>query len=387
MIFFDTNSPKIITLIFLFLVAEPATAQLFYASDDTLWMHPSNESEAEFIAEGDVEGIAVDTAAGIIYWTEQTGFGSEVKRAQFDGTNEEVINDESSSAKGIAVDPENEKVYWVDLANDGEILRANLDGSNAESLVAGEEDGDTDGVLDIALDQENEKMYWVKTGAVMRADFDGSNVEVAVEITSFVQPKGIAVNSRDGYVYWVDTSNDDIMRAELDTGDAERFITETDDPSGLAIDLEGDKIYWTSNFFMTGEGGAISQANLDGTEIESIMDIGATRGPVAVGTFDIPTSAERPASTTPTAVKLNNNYPNPFNPQTIIRYELPEAMSVSLQVYNFLGQKIKTLLSAEMQSAGNQEVVFDAENLPSGTYFYRLETENGSYTRKMTLVK
>ncbi|MEX0610436.1 MAG: T9SS type A sorting domain-containing protein [Balneolaceae bacterium] len=296
-----------------------------------------------------------------------------------------MLNDESDSAQGIALDLQNNKVYWVDLVNNGEILRADLDGSNSESLVAGDEDGVTGGITDIDLDLENEKMYWVKRGAIMRADLDGANVETVVEITSFVQPPSIAVNTRDGVVYWVDSSSGAIMHADMENGEAEVLVV-AEDPAGLSLDLENGKIYWLNDYFMTGEGGSVDRANLDGTEVERVFDTGFTRGYLHVVGFEIPTSIS-PNDELPNSIQLGANYPNPFNPQTTITYELAKATPVTLQVFNSLGQKVKTLLNNQVVSEGINKVVFDASDFPSGIYFYTLQTAEATFTRPMTLVK
>jgi hypothetical protein len=78
----------------------------------------------------------------------------------------------------------------------------------------------------------------------------------------------------------------------------------------------------------------------------------------------------------PTEFGLSQNYPNPFNPTTLIEFQLGEDAVVTFKVYNVLGQEIATLLNHEAMDAGRQEVEFDARNLPSGIYFYRL-TANG----------
>ncbi len=85
--------------------------------------------------------------------------------------------------------------------------------------------------------------------------------------------------------------------------------------------------------------------------------------------------------------KLNQNYPNPFNPQTRISYALPHASTVTLRVYDVIGREVATLLQNEKKLTGTYEVIFDASNLPSGIYFYRLQADNFVETRKMTLVK
>jgi hypothetical protein len=88
----------------------------------------------------------------------------------------------------------------------------------------------------------------------------------------------------------------------------------------------------------------------------------------------------------PTAFRLDQNFPNPFNPTTSIAFALPEATDVSLKVYNVLGQEIVTLVDRQME-AGEHEVEFDARAFASGMYFYRLEAGTEVETRKMTLMK
>lgn len=88
----------------------------------------------------------------------------------------------------------------------------------------------------------------------------------------------------------------------------------------------------------------------------------------------------------PGIFELKNAYPNPFNPTTTIGYAIPEASTVRLTVYNVTGQKVATLMN-EKQSAGQHEIVFNAGQLASGLYFYRLEAGNQIMIKKMTLLK
>jgi hypothetical protein len=83
---------------------------------------------------------------------------------------------------------------------------------------------------------------------------------------------------------------------------------------------------------------------------------------------------------------LAQNFPNPFNPETNINFELAEATNVSLRVFNLLGQEVATLVSGP-QAAGHHTVSFDGSNLTSGMYVYRLEAGSFSATRKMVLMK
>jgi len=97
-------------------------------------------------------------------------------------------------------------------------------------------------------------------------------------------------------------------------------------------------------------------------------------------------SGESQALAIPTSFVLEENHPNPFNPTTQIKYGLPEDAQVSLRVYNALGQEIAVLVN-ELQTAGYKEVSFDAGNLPSGVYFYKLQAGKFTDVKKMVLMK
>ena len=88
----------------------------------------------------------------------------------------------------------------------------------------------------------------------------------------------------------------------------------------------------------------------------------------------------------PLTFALSQNYPNPFNPSTTISFDLPMGANVKLDVYNPLGQLVKTLVNAQMLS-GSHSVLFDASQLPSGIYFYRLSANNYVESKKMVYLK
>lgn len=88
----------------------------------------------------------------------------------------------------------------------------------------------------------------------------------------------------------------------------------------------------------------------------------------------------------PMEYTLEQNYPNPFNPTTVIEFSLPQSTNVRLDVFNVIGQRVATLVN-ETRQAGVHEVNFDASQLASGAYFYRLDTGNSVMTRSMILIK
>lgn len=86
------------------------------------------------------------------------------------------------------------------------------------------------------------------------------------------------------------------------------------------------------------------------------------------------------------SLKVFQNYPNPFNPVTTITFELPNSGYVLLEIYNTLGEKVSTLVNKEL-GAGLQKISFNASDLPSGIYIYRIVTKNNVVSKKMTLTK
>ena len=88
----------------------------------------------------------------------------------------------------------------------------------------------------------------------------------------------------------------------------------------------------------------------------------------------------------PLVFSLEQNYPNPFNPSTKIKWQSPTSIWQSLKIYDVLGNEVATLVN-EFRSAGNYEINFNASNIPSGVYFYRLQSGSFTETKKMLMIK
>ncbi len=119
--------------------------------------------------------------------------------------------------------------------------------------------------------------------------------------------------------------------------------------------------------------------------------VSSNGGPQAVVPVTLAVGVVTPVTETPGSLALLGNYPNPFNPQTVISFSLPSAQNVTLRVYSARGRLVRSLLQGS-QPAGIHHTVWDGRDeqgrgAASGVYFYRLETGNGNFTGKMVLAK
>ena len=156
-----------------------------------------------------------------------------------------------------------------------------------------------------------------------------------------------------------------------------------------------DTEFGTNGYITTPGAGAINSATLqtDGklVAVGSVTEIplDPTSDDFSVARYDlgnINTSVQSNKNTFPTNFTLEQNYPNPFNPSTTIEFSIPKESFVTLKVYDLLGREVATLVNEKLPT-GTYSRVFNAENLSSGVYFYRLEAKNFSQTRKLILTR
>jgi len=98
------------------------------------------------------------------------------------------------------------------------------------------------------------------------------------------------------------------------------------------------------------------------------------------------TDVEDHSQNIPSTFGLSQNYPNPFNPSTVIKYQVSQNTFVNVNVYDILGNQVRNLVREE-KAAGSYEITFDASNMPSGVYFYSIQTGSFTQTKKMILMK
>ena len=108
--------------------------------------------------------------------------------------------------------------------------------------------------------------------------------------------------------------------------------------------------------------------------------------PRSAADFQIVTGVADRDPNLPTSYALSQNYPNPFNPVTTISFDLPESEVVKIRVFDLLGKVVATLHEGKL-AAGYHKFNFSGVNVPSGVYFYRVESRNFTDVKKMTLVK
>ncbi len=178
--------------------------------------------------------------------------------------------------------------------------------------------------------------------------------------------------------------------AIVNTGDGKYFLAGTSVGLYVATTLSGSTTQWTKQ-----------ASGMIGDAIVSAMYARPADGWVAIGTHgrgaflgkpNSPLPVESsPVADVPTQFSLNQNYPNPFNPSTNIPFKLDHAARVTLRVYDLTGRLVATLMDNAYHNAGQYDVRFRANQLASGTYFYRLtaitKANQLTQTRKMTLIR
>jgi hypothetical protein len=160
----------------------------------------------------------------------------------------------------------------------------------------------------------------------------------------------------------------------------------------LAIDSRAQHKIQNSVFGNGAAGVVNSSFRMAGTAGQHL--IGVTRTPADIiqsgfwaQTRNLITSVEQlSAEAIPKEFRLYPNYPNPFNPTTMIRFDLPKRSSVTLKLYDLFGREVATLVDDDLQP-GEYKVEFEASDLASGVYIYRLEAEGFVQAKKLTLIK
>lgn len=174
------------------------------------------------------------------------------------------------------------------------------------------------------------------------------------------------------------------------TGTYTISATDLNIPSGLNFVLHdlktGVNTPITKNFKYSFSVRDVEQQKVANTPIASCTDLPQQAKSNEENRFLITSNFQENSDELPSKISLEQNYPNPFNPTTQISYQLPQQNEVLLEVYDLTGKLITTLVN-ETVSSGTHSVTFNAANLSSGVYMYRLQTMNQVLSRKLTVIK
>jgi len=291
------------------------------------------------------------------------------------------------------------------------IASADIDGDNdLDIVVCGYDNSDFGGpgFISIRYNDGNGQFstfqpYTTELSAngVVVADFndDGYSDIAATQFVPFGGYISVYLNNQDGtfpthvnYAELYAAGYRDIVAADMDNDGNTDLLTYSGHDEIVILPNAGDGTFPEVHYYSGGDNTkAFAIAHLDSG---STMDVAVTSSAeqrhiiyLFLNTgLNLPTDLAEKDNLVPNPFLLEQNYPNPFNPTTTIKYSVTEVSKVSLILFNLLGQEIITLVNDE-KPAGNYSVNFNAVNLSSGVYFYRLQAGSFVETRKMILLK
>ena len=319
-----------------------------------------------------VGGLAV--GGGKVYWTEQTGASSgTVNGSNLNGTNFGTLASTLSVPMGVAVDTAGSKLYWT--SSSGKVKRANLDGSRGEKVVEG-----LISPSKLAIGGANEATTTTTTTTTTRSTTPADDSKYDVNGDGVVDGKDkvlvLEAVLAGTYVAKYDVNDD----KKLNILDYVLVDVKVDAGAAGAPTLLGMKM---------------TTVQIDRLQEQIDLLIATNdRSPAALRTLVY--MQQLLATARPEKTQLFANYPNPFNPETWIPYELATDTHVKITIYNTQGVVIRTLQFGH-QSAGyytgrDRAAYWDGRNalgeqVASGLYFYQLETDTMSSMRKMVILK
>jgi DNA-binding beta-propeller fold protein YncE len=282
--------------------ASVATGRLFVldASGNRIFSVNSDGSDRKVIVTECrlPDGIAVDVEAGHIYWTNMgvpNRNDGSIERADLDGRNRMTIVPQGGTftPKQLKIEEKSRKLYWCDREG-MRLMRANLDGSNIETLVDPSQ-GDPRPGLDatklcvgVAVDVDGGKVYWTQKGGdnagngrIFRANIDiplrqtpAHRQDIELVYDGLPEPIDLEIDPATRTLYWTDRGDpprgNTVNRAPLDAPSGKRqapeiVFTHLEEGIGMALDLKGDRM------FVTDLAGSVYSARLDGSEKRTLL--------------------------------------------------------------------------------------------------------------------
>lgn len=284
--------------------------------------------------------------------------GSEDGLIKFDGTNSELFNTLNSVLPNNWVDvleTDLEGVLWIGT-EDGLVKYDGADWTLFNTSNSSLPDND---ILTIFVDRSNNKWIGTRDGGL--AKYDNSTWTIYNSSNSLITSNSVnAIDIDDNDDLWLGTGNGLVKFDGNNWINYNRANSQlpSDGISSLAIDKNNFKWFNGSAGVTVFRGDSVFTPS-DIIEAQEILS---------------------------QSFSLSQNYPNPFNPSTTIGFYVSEFTSVTLKLYDVLGQLVKTLLDKNLYP-GKYEVNFNANEFSSGIYFYRIDTKSFSQTKKMLLIK
>ena len=376
---------------------------LYWIEGNTIYYRPTNGEKEIFWKPKDgtlTGGLAVDTVGGKVYWTEEKRDGTgRVQSAALDGTNVQTVRAINAVPLDIAVgtDKISERwVYWTNSAK--KIQRINVGGSVFQGGFMEFPDSPTS-PTHIAFDQGEFRLYWAEMGRIRGVAANGNGKRDTI-VEDLGKLGGIAV--ADGTVYWTEqTSGGGRVRAMNRAGSGAKLLAVTDSlPEGIGVDPVGGKVYWKT---VDGEIQSVSFTGaIQTVDTSKVGGAESSAAAIALGglgeTAEVPVGLGAPSLNLVVSVEnaLLANYPNPFNPETWIPYQLSAAADVWISIYSVNGHLVRRLdlghQVAGVYRSRSRAAYWDGRNafgerVASGLYFYTLTAGDFTATRKMLIRK
>jgi DNA-binding beta-propeller fold protein YncE len=285
-------------------VAKATTARLFFlsvSSGQVFSANPDGSDLKVIVSEGRrlPDGIVVDLAAGHLYWTNMgnpSANDGSIERSNLDGSNVTHIVPAGATftPKQLQLDEKNRKLYWCDREG-MRVMRANLDGSNLETLVDTSEGDPRPGkdlkkwCVGIVLDVEAGKVYWTQKGhdkagegRIFRANLEipkgqtaANRKDIEVLYEGLPEPIDLELDLANRTIYWTDRGDpprgNTVNRAPMDPAqgsgkkEPQIIFNHLMEGIGIALDLKGGRM------FLTDLGGSVYSANLDGSNKKTLL--------------------------------------------------------------------------------------------------------------------
>ena len=299
-----------------------------------------------------------------------------------------------SRVYSAAIDPNGTKWFGT---NGGLIKYDGITWTVYTSKNSGLPDND---IESIAIESNGDK--WIGTWNGGIAKYNGTNWTVFKTTNSGLTIKQInSIAIEPNGTKWIGTNSDGLIKYDgtnwtnFNTGNS---ILPDKAVLSIAIEANGVKWFGTKKGLVKYDGTnwklyTTSNSGLPDNNIETIAFelngnkwFGTDKGVAVFNENGVATAVEKVNVILPAGYSLSQNYPNPFNPSTTIKYSVPRQSNVAIKIYDALAREVATLVNEE-KSAGNYEVKFNGALLPSGVYFYRINSGEFTETKKLLLMK